>query len=73
MRQAAAEDFALAAHYAESIIRALQVGDDVGAMWNMNLLKGAGRRAFAAFAPIRAAMKEQGALDAPADLREAAE
>lgn len=60
MREAAAQDFALASHYAESIIRALQVGDDIGAMWNMNLFKGAGRRAFAGFGPIRRAMSEQG-------------
>jgi hypothetical protein len=58
-REAAAEEFALAAYYADLIVAHLKVGDDSGAIWTMELFKGAGRRAFVAFAPVRSAVLDR--------------
>ncbi|WP_294534644.1 hypothetical protein [uncultured Rhodoblastus sp.] len=68
-RAAAAEEFALCAAYCDLIIGHLQVGDDAGVVWSMELFRGAGRRAFAAFAPIRDAMRAR----ARPEISEAAE
>lgn len=59
-REAAAEEFSIAAHYAGLIVGHLQVGDDAGAIWSMEQFKQAGRRAFAAFSPIREAIRQRG-------------
>lgn len=59
-RETAMQDFALAAHYAHMINDHLAVGDYAGAIWDMEQFKAAGRRAFAAFAPVRAGIMERG-------------
>ncbi|MBB4199204.1 hypothetical protein CCR94_01960 [Rhodoblastus sphagnicola] len=59
-RQATYEALDFLHRYAESAMIHLEVADDAGVVWDMMKVREFGRKAFAAFGPINAAIVEQG-------------
>jgi hypothetical protein len=60
VRQATYEALDFLHRYAESAMIHLEVADDAATVWDMMKVQEFGRKAFAAFAPIKAVILEQG-------------